>query len=536
LTQSSHHLKPKEIYLACQKILTSQQWHLIADNCTGDNSLDNLPAILSANVKKLGLPAYLPDLARLEAAFYKLTQWQVTLPQKIERFSVNPTLLVINLGWKNLISLLPTYQSRESDIHPEPGATIILLWQDLETGTTRVCEAYDEALLVLKLVVEELDLWHAANDGGIPVSALDAAIERTVKKGIILAPPSGIRRNPETFPHGCIFDEKFLIASVFTLQWHITQLCDLHCKHCYDRSNRTMPDFEEAVRILDDFSAFCRSHYVAGQVSFTGGNPLLYPNFRALYREASKRNLGIAILGNPTSRERIKELKTIEEPVFFQVSLEGLEAHNDQIRGAGHFQRTLRFLQILKDLDIFAMVMLTLTKDNMDQVIPLADVLRHRTDLFTFNRLSMVGEGANLGLPTREAYISFLHAYLEAAKDNPIIAFKDSLINIVRYQNKSGLFGGCTGYGCGAAFNFVSLLSDGEVHACRKFPSPIGNIRRQSLDAIYHSATAQRYRKGCQACHDCDIRPVCGGCLAVSYSHGLNIFEEIDPYCFMDQA
>jgi len=26
---------------------------------------------------------------------------------------------------------------------------------------------------------------------------------------------------------------------------------------------------------------------------------------------------------------------------------------------------------------------------------------------------------------------------------------------------------------------------------------------------------------------------VCGGCLASAYSHGLDIFEKKDPYCFI---
>jgi hypothetical protein len=34
-------------------------------------------------------------------------------------------------------------------------------------------------------------------------------------------------------------------------------------------------------------------------------------------------------------------------------------------------------------------------------------------------------------------------------------------------------------------------------------------------------------------CSRCPIRPVCGGCLAVSHSFGLNVFEERDPFCFM---
>jgi hypothetical protein len=54
------------------------------------------------------------------------------------------------------------------------------------------------------------------------------------------------------------------------------------------------------------------------------------------------------------------------------------------------------------------------------------------------------------------------------------MGLKDNLLNLVLAEGGEAPFGGCTGNGCGAAFNFVTLLSDGEVHACRKFPSPWG--------------------------------------------------------------
>ena len=81
----------------------------------------------------------------------------------------------------------------------------------------------------------------------------------------------------------------------------------------------------------------------------------------------------------------------------------------------------------------------------------------------------------------------------------------------------------------------MAVLPDGEVHACRKFPSPIGHLDDSTLTEIYHSPTAQRYRLGSSACRTCDIRPVCGGCPAVSHGFGRDIFAEIDPYCFKKQ-
>ena len=220
-------------------------------------------------------------------------------------------------------------------------------------------------------------------------------------------------------------------------------------------------------------------------------------------------------------------------PSFFQVSLEGLREHNDSIRGQGHFDRIMAFLDILKELQVSSMVMLTLTSGNVDQVLLLAEALRERADTFHFNRLSMVGEGARLHLPDPGKYESFLRSYLDAARSNPIMGIKDNLINILHHDQGLPLFGGCTGYGCGAAFNFVSLLADGEVHACRKFPSAIGNIQRQSLSEIYDSQKAKQYRLGSAACRSCAIRPVCGGCLASAHSHGKDIFQEKDPFCFV---
>jgi radical SAM protein with 4Fe4S-binding SPASM domain len=148
----------------------------------------------------------------------------------------------------------------------------------------------------------------------------------------------------------------------------------------------------------------------------------------------------------------------------------------------------------------------------------------------------MVGEGANLESPPREEYQHFVQQYLQARNNNPVLALKDSLINIEREQQGLDLFGGCTGFGCGAAFNFVSLLPDGEVHACRKFPSRIGHIQDQSLAEIYEGEAARGYRRGCLSCASCRLRAVCGGCLAVAYGWGLDPLEETDPACFMPRG
>ena len=352
-------------------------------------------------------------------------------------------------------------------------------------------------------------------------------------RSLVLAPPSRIRRDfPSAAAPACAC-KPFLESPSFTLQWHVTQACDLNCKHCYDRSDRSPLTPGQARKILDDLAAFCRERRVKGRISFSGGNPLLHPDFPEIYAAAAERGFALAILGNPASRERIAQLTAIAPPEFFQVSLEGLPPYNDFIRGAGHFARTLAFLGTLRELGIYSMVMLTLSRGNLADVLPLGEALRGRADVFHFNRLSKFGQGADLDLPSRREYESLLERYLAACADNPVLGLKDNLINILLARQGAEPFGGCTGFGCGAAFNFVALLPDGEVHACRKFPSVIGNAYRQGLAEIYASDMAERYRSGCGECRACRLRPVCGGCLASAYSCGLDPLASRDPLCFL---
>lgn len=491
-------------------------------------SLDplTLPEFLKNHPETLARYPYLADLASIERICYRLRTDPPPMPEHVEQRMLNPALELLAVEWSNL----PAFLSNPSSI-PKRQPRHILVYRKPGTEEVHVIEPSGHDFLALKLVSDLTDSRDAAAEGGVPVGTIDDILYNAVHRGLLLAPRSKLVRE-EGFPRGVLTDPDRFSAPTFTLQWHITQVCDLHCRHCYDRSDRKTLELDTAIGVLDDLYDFCRAMHVFTQVTFTGGNPLLYPHFNVLYKEAADRGFLTAILGNPMPRPRIEEMLAIQKPEFYQVSLEGLQEHNDYIRGEGHFERTLVFLDLLKDLDIYSMVMLTLTQANQDQVFNLAELLRDRVDLFTFNRLAMVGEGAGLASILPEDFPRFLERYMEAASTNPCMSLKDNFFNLLRHKQAMPYVGGCAGYGCGAAFNFVSLLPDGQVDACRKLPSPIGNIEEQTFTEIYNGEAAKRYRAGSSACAACDIRPVCGGCLAVTHGFGRDIFTEIDPYCF----
>ncbi|MEW6521518.1 MAG: thio(seleno)oxazole modification radical SAM maturase SbtM [Thermodesulfobacteriota bacterium] len=528
-------MRPELIFPVCFSSLSPGQRQLL----TGSDETfvpGRFPATVAALQESLQLPAYFAELARLELALFQVRETgTAAMPALVDRLTINPTLQLLQLGWKNLLSLLPEAGlAGEGPLRPEE--ELILIYCRPATGKVVMRPANDGDLLALKIMVEQIPPEAAAAEGQVTVGRIDRVLDLAAAEGLLLKPPSAICRNPQTFPRGEDIPAAYFTAPVFTLQWHITQVCDLHCKHCYDRSDRMALPLDRGLAILDDLRGFCRAHQVQGQVSFSGGNPLLYPHFLELYQGAVDRGLLAAILGNPAPRAVMEKILAIHKPEFFQVSLEGLQEHNDYIRGKGHFARVLDFLELLQELGIYSMVMLTLTRDNLEQVLPLAELLRDRVDLFTFNRLAMVGEGASLQSVQPQDYAGFLSKYLAAARQNPCMSRKDNLMNIILRRENLPLFGGCAGYGCGAAFNFFTILPDGEAHACRKFPSYIGNAFEQGISAIYHGEPARRYRAGSAACAPCPIRPVCGGCLAVVHGFGLDVCQDKDPYCFFAEA
>ena len=515
----------------CRSFAEPGSWARLAAACESAAAEGALEEALRLVGGSLGLPPFLPELAGLERLAREARDDPGGVSATVERPCLNPTLRLVESEWKGLAPLLA---SEPAD--PRRDGCVVLVWRRRASGEVRVREGSDADLLALKVTAEGMDAWEAAGGPGPQVEVVDSALRRAAAEELILVPASLLRRDPLVFPDEPAVPDRFRVAETFTLQWHVTQACDLRCAHCYDRSERTELGTTEGIRILDDLYGFCRDRHARGQVTFSGGNPLLRPDFLELHRAARERGFPVGILGNPAPRGRVEEVLGNGSLEFFQVSLEGLPEHNDAVRGAGHFSRTLAFLDVLRDLGVYSMVMLTLTRDNLDQVLPLADVLRGRVDGFHFNRLSPVGEGARLLLPDGGSYASFLGRYLEQRERSPFLGLKDNHFNTVLRRRDSELFGGCTGHGCGAAFNFVSLLADGEVHACRKFPSLLGRLPGATLGEVYDSPAARRYRSGCSACAGCRLRAVCGGCLAVSAGVGHDPFLARDPFCTFAEA
>ncbi len=115
----------------------------------------------------------------------------------------------------------------------------------------------------------------------------------------------------------------------FTLQWHITERCNLQCKHCYQNENYIEEEmgFKKKIELIDKFVYFCSKIGKKPRISFTGGEPFaIKDELYSLLDYCNKKYPSIkkSVLTNGTliKEEDISLLKNFNLD-YIQISLDG---------------------------------------------------------------------------------------------------------------------------------------------------------------------------------------------------------------------
>jgi len=353
----------------------------------------------------------------------------------------------------------------------------------------------------------------------------------------------------------------------FILQWHITAECQARCRHCYMYDEpgyeREMSDpltTRECVEVIDDFVAMLarlsKEHAInlKPRINFTGGDPLLREDFYALLGYAGTYKIAVGILGNSYLIDATSARKLAAHGVSrYQLSLDGLEETHDALRRPGSFRDTLRALDVLRAAGIHENVMFTLSKRNADDLIPVMRLVAQKeVRRFDFARLAAIGNARadTFETFTPEEYREILlavHTEMRRLAESGAVTrfgFKDPLWNLLRYElDDYRLDAHCAGDtrkifdGCRAGHTFLTLLADGTVYACRRFVSPLGNVRSDDLyDLFRHAPLLNRLRnvEYFHKCRVCELRQYCRGCPAVAAGAHAGSCLSPDPQCWID--
>jgi len=258
------------------------------------------------------------------------------------------------------------------------------------------------------------------------------------------------------------------------LELMITLRCNLRCDHCYLGEPRAVDMPAEILhKTLDEFDEM-----QGLRLLISGGEPLMYPHLDELARAIAGRGFRSVLLTNGMAldRERLVSLGVHE----VQVSLDGLRAGHDALRGEGSFDRAVFAARLSAEAGLDLSVATMVHADNVDEMDGLEDLV-HELGAREWSLDVPVEAGRWSGRLTRAALLDRAAAAMA--------------------RGFGGSYHGSSeGFACGV--HLASVLPSGEVIPCGFYPEMVlGRVGDGLLDAW----TSKRPKP-------IDEVEVCGGC------------------------
>jgi len=320
------------------------------------------------------------------------------------------------------------------------------------------------------------------------------------------------------------------IASAYV---EITEICNLDCTHCYNRSGRKVTG---NYIIANSFARIINLLQSKGttRISLAGGEPLLHPEwdkYMVLFEKTSEINYSVITNGTINNPYFIKLCGSLPN-LSVQVSLDGAcEDTNSQTRGKGNFKKTVSFIEKLSMASAKPKVSMTISSNNMNEIENFYKLITTIGGIPFVNFVDCMGNACDnwAGL-SLEPQILLL-----------IIKRIIKLNSLYNLDNKPPY----------SVFNCpiektaeplsILIKCDGSIQPCQKLYDTVfilGNIFMFDDDIISHRIDTLReiYSKrqvlsfGCEKCIN---RSICHkGCLADVYNYSHEFFG-IDGKCVL---
>ncbi|MGB4660742.1 MAG: radical SAM/SPASM domain protein, ACGX system [Mobilitalea sp.] len=336
----------------------------------------------------------------------------------------------------------------------------------------------------------------------------------------------------------------------FAYQFHITDECDQRCEHCYifsEDNNKCLVEMklENARKVINNCIEMCEKMKRLPYFYITGGDPILHKDFWKIAKLLKDKEISFGILGNPFHLNDKVCIRLREHGCRkYQLSIDGMKKTHDMIRKPGSFDTTIEKIAVLRKAGIDVAIMTTVSGTNKEEMEDIVDlVVENKVDIFAFARYCPTSFEKETHLEPNEYrdLLDRLWRKFETYKDRgTTFNLKDHLWNLYLYEKglykiPEGLEEHIMYDGCNCANCHMTILPTGEVFACRRMESPIGNALTGSMYDIYVGDAMNAYRKYDQfeKCSKCKLLRFCRGCPAVAYGYTHNMYSA-DPQCWKE--
>jgi MoaA/NifB/PqqE/SkfB family radical SAM enzyme len=274
--------------------------------------------------------------------------------------------------------------------------------------------------------------------------------------------------------------------------FHITNNCNLSCKHCMFSSR---PGCREELSRDELLSAANQVKELGCKIFyFTGGEPFVYERFTDICSYIfENEGSHIVVLSNGILIEKFEKWlnNTDKNRLHFQISLDGLRQHHDTLRGQGTSDKTINNIRLLKDIGCNVSLAMAVTKNNasdMTAVVELAASLNVRNIHF----LWLFKKGQEKG----DDVVSAEHISRQLSKAKHVAEAKEVLIDNIEII-KSQIFSlpGTKYDLSNACWQSLAIGPDGGI-----YPSP-ALIGEERLKAGHLSQTIEKVWRDSEICN-----------------------------------
>ena len=283
-----------------------------------------------------------------------------------------------------------------------------------------------------------------------------------------------------------------------------TYRCNAKCGMCHTWQHSSKASEEFNPEILEKIPAGMK------RLNITGGEPLLRKDLADIVRILDKKTDRLEISTNGYFYDRIEAIAKKFPKITIRVSVEGLPALNDRLRGIKNgFDRSMRTILRLLNLGIkdigFAM---TISGGNCHDLIDLyhlvsamdiefANAVVHNSFYFhkDDNRIDNISE-------VEDKMIAFIHALLCSSRKNLRKRAKDWFRAYLNLGLLRHVQGKTRPIPCGAGTDTFFLDPWGKILACNGSAKPLimGDLTAHSFEEIWTSGEAKKVREAVKNC------------------------------------
>lgn len=220
---------------------------------------------------------------------------------------------------------------------------------------------------------------------------------------------------------------KVTLSNPLSLCWQITKKCNYKCPFCLsgeqDLIDLSLDKIKFIIDILNESNLL--------RIDFTGGEPLLRPDFCKILTYASEKGIETLVTSNGSIWTKRITKALLKTNTLLLISLDGDKKIHDKSRGEGAYNKAIENIKKYRDAGVPIRINYLIRKDNLDKIDYIHQLVKNLgIDRLFFILIAPQGKAYKntellLSDEERIFYLNYIKELKKMSGDHPFITIQD---------------------------------------------------------------------------------------------------------------